>query len=458
MPVPTYILGPTQSGQLETDYKENENGEICTNITYLGKRGLYTASSGVKIAYLSGTEGSASDDVHFDMSDVEQVRNACLSSNIATDFRGADILMTSQWPKGIEASEDESGSSLISWLSTQIRPRYHFCGRNGKHHEHMPFRVPASDVTELQLSTRFISLAELGSKSKNIYALNVTPVDKMKLIDLIQKTTDETECPYQQLDFSKLLPKRLNQESNQYFFDMNSFGGDRGRKRQHGDHQGQNKRKPRPEFDQEKCWFCLSSPNVEKHLVISIGENFYLALAKGPLNDLHVLILSVTHIQSVSLLSQEDFDELDKFKEALRSFFKSKGKTVAFFERNYKSPHLQVNAIAVDESREWQVKNTAEEKAEEYNIQLETVPKVMTPTQLPPQGPYFALELPDYTTFVTRQMKQFPLHFGRDIFCAENLLNCEDKVDWRQCSLDKDQEADTVKQFRNDFKPFDFTL
>lgn len=123
VPVPTYILGPTKPGQLATEYKETENGEICTNLTYLGKRGLYTASSGVKIAYLSGVEGPASDDAHFDMSDVELIRNACLSSNMASDFRGVDILMTSQWPKGVEKKEDESGSSLISWLSTQIRPR-----------------------------------------------------------------------------------------------------------------------------------------------------------------------------------------------------------------------------------------------------------------------------------------------------------------------------------------------
>lgn len=438
-----------------------ENGEVCANLTYLGKRGLYTASSGVKIAYLSGTEGSTSDDLHFDLSDAELVRNACLSSNLASDFRGVDILMTSQWPKGIEGETKANYpcSSLISWLSTQIRPRYHFCGLNETHHERLPFRTAANECTELQLSTRFISLAELGSKAKSLYALNLNPVDKMKLIDLIQKTTDETDCPYSQLDFLSFLPKRLNAESNQFFYDMNSFGGDRGRKRhQAGGQGGQNKRPPRRDIDQEKCWFCLSSPNVEKHLVISIGDNFYLALAKGPLTEYHVLILSVTHIQSVSLLSQEDFDELEKFKQALRKFFKTKGQTACFFERHYKSPHLQVNAVAVPEDVEWQIKNTVDDKADEFNIQFETLTKLTGPTQLPGQGPYFALELPDETTQMTRQMKQFPLHFGRDIFCAENLLNCEDKVDWRQCSLDKEQEIEVVKRFREEFKPFDFTL
>lgn len=74
-------------------------------------------------------------------------------------------------------------------------------------------------------------------------------------------------------------------------------------------------------LDTEKCWFCLSSPSVEKHLVITIGDSFYLALAKGPINQYHVLILSVTHIQSVALLSEDDWNELEKFKTALKKFF-----------------------------------------------------------------------------------------------------------------------------------------
>jgi len=50
--VPTYILGPNKA----EDNKHFENlvdGEVCTNLTYLGKRGVYTLSSGVKIAILS---------------------------------------------------------------------------------------------------------------------------------------------------------------------------------------------------------------------------------------------------------------------------------------------------------------------------------------------------------------------------------------------------------------------
>lgn len=36
-----------------------------------------------------------------------------------------------------------------------------------------------------------------------------------------------------------------------------------------------------PPTASQECWFCLSSPQVEKHLVVAIGMEMYLALAKG---------------------------------------------------------------------------------------------------------------------------------------------------------------------------------
>lgn len=59
--------------------------------------------------------------------------------------------------------------------------------------------------TQLELATRFIALATVGNeaKAKYIYALNVAPVDKMRLMDLIQKTTDETPCPFDSLNLMK---------------------------------------------------------------------------------------------------------------------------------------------------------------------------------------------------------------------------------------------------------------
>lgn len=76
-------------------------------------------------------------------------------------------------------------------------------------------------------------------------------------------------------------------------------------------------------FCSEKCWFCLSSSSVEKHLIVTVGQHFYIALAKGPINETHCLLLPITHIQSSALLSKESWEELDKFKDALRKVFRS---------------------------------------------------------------------------------------------------------------------------------------
>lgn len=133
------------------------------------------------------------------------------------------------------------------------------------------------------------------------------------------------------------------------------------------------------------CWFCLASPEVEKHLVISIGTHVsstsipdclrclahssnthtlavvrsridhkhcrvlppqcYMALAKGCLTPDHVLLLPIGHYQSVVELPSEAVDELKKYKSAVKKLYKSRGRRCILFERNYRSQHLQLQVL-----------------------------------------------------------------------------------------------------------------
>lgn len=140
--MPTYILGPNKFEHAK-QYDGLDDGEICPNLTYLGRRGLYTVSSGLKIAYVSGLEArdsEASSINNFKMDDVKAVANACLASNNTTgEYRGIDILISSQWPNGARENEPNA-SELLSWLCTEIKPRYHFCGYNDSYFEPPPFR------------------------------------------------------------------------------------------------------------------------------------------------------------------------------------------------------------------------------------------------------------------------------------------------------------------------------
>lgn len=74
--------------------------------------------------------------------------------------------------------------------------------------------------------------------------------------------------------------------------------------------------------------------------------------------------------------------------------------------------------------------------------------------------PYFTVELPDGTVLYTKiqQSMNFPLNFGREVLATGPVLNLENKIDWKDCILDKDNEEQLVQKLRTDFEPFDFNL
>lgn len=106
------------------------------------------------------------------------------------------------------------------------------------------------------MATRLIALASVGNaaKSKFIYALNATAVDKMRLTDLIQKTTNEVPCPYDAMKFTAPgLKTAANANGNQqYFYDFDTSGGQMHKKRGkfNQDNSGQHKKPRLPNFDQ----------------------------------------------------------------------------------------------------------------------------------------------------------------------------------------------------------------
>lgn len=255
--MPTYILGPNSEENSHL-YENLQNGEICPNLTYLGRRGLYTSSTGVKIAYVSGLEAKddeKSSEWSFKSDDIKAVANACVASNNTVgDYRGVDVLMTSQWPEGVREKEPNT-SRQLSLLSAEIKPRYHFCGRNGDYFEPPPYRNAPRPNSQYELATRLIALAGVGNaeKKKWIYAFNIVPVDKMRVTDLIQKTTNEVPCPYDAMNLLGAQQKLASndQGSAQFFYDMNSFPGEDGRKRRGFNQDERGQKRPRPQqFDQ----------------------------------------------------------------------------------------------------------------------------------------------------------------------------------------------------------------
>ena len=70
-----------------------------------------------------------------------------------------------------------------------------------------------------------------------------------------------------------------------------------------------------------------------------------LALPKGGRTEDHVLILPIGHHANLVDLPEEVEQEVTKFKSALRKMYKKAGKVPVFFERNYKTQHLQIQVL-----------------------------------------------------------------------------------------------------------------
>lgn len=80
----------------------------------------------------------------------------------------------------------------------------------------------------------------------------------------------------------------------------------------------------------------LAGTEVEKHLIVSVGDFSYLAMPKGALSSNHVLILPIGHFPSSLDIPDEVKNEMDQFKKSLLATAKSHGQDILFFERNFK--------------------------------------------------------------------------------------------------------------------------
>ncbi|XP_048410021.2 CWF19-like protein 1 isoform X1 [Stegostoma tigrinum] len=429
----TYILGA--NNQETTKYFPDKDGcELAENITYLGRKGVFTGASGLQIAYLSGTEAQREPAPAYCYTSKDVI---ALKSSVTANskFKGMDILLTSQWPKGVwqygnnlEGIDTKScGSISASHLAFALKPRYHFAALEGAHYERLPYRNHVILQESAQHVSRFIALANLNNsnKKKYLYAFNIMPLRAMDPVELAKQPLDVTESPYRKMmrEFQKTKTDETATGESQFFFDLSTKGKKRpsegGRPSPHQSKQPRTISQPT-----SPCWFCLASPEVEKHLVISIGTHCYIALAKGSLTPDHVLILPIGHHQSVVELPSEVIEEVEKCKLALKKFYKSIGKRFVMFERNYRSQHLQLQVVPVPIQRctTEDIKEAFIVQAEEQQMELLEIPEHSDLKQIiPPGSAYFYVELDSGEKLLHRIKKQFPLQFGRKLEHLEEI-------------------------------------
>uniref|UniRef100_A0A5S6R154 Cwf19-like C-terminal domain-containing protein n=1 Tax=Trichuris muris TaxID=70415 RepID=A0A5S6R154_TRIMR len=455
-PLPTYILGPVKPDAAR-HYCNVAGEEIGHNLVYLGKKGMFTSASGLTVAYLSGFESEYEDEFHFSEDTVDRLIASVTSR---PNFSGVDILLTSQWPQGVEhlssvtpdvyEEEELRASMLITKLAAALRPRYHFSANTGCHFERPPYRNSSIVAGQPGNTTRFVGLARCGnpSKLKYLFAFNIIPLKYLLPGQATEESSVTTEFPYtetlQELEIKKQKKRKKPEgeiKGRQFFFDFASVeASEAADGEQSENYRKRNRRAPgvqekKPNYG--PCWFCLSSSEVEKHLIVSISDNAYLSLTKGGLCDDHFLISSIGHIQSITAADDEIKEEVQQYKSCLKRYFGDQGKCVVFFERNYRTQHMQTAA--------------------NHGFELLEIAEDVEITDVINAGcPYFYAELPYGQKLLVRRMRQFPVHFAREALTHKDLLNSPEKIDWHNCALTIEEETQLALKFRDSFGKYDF--
>jgi hypothetical protein len=204
------------------------------------------------------------------------------------------------------------------------------------------------------------------------------------------------------------------------------------------------------------CWFCLKSPDVEKHLIVSVSNETYVALAKGGLVDDHLLIVAVDHVQSIGDMSDAGRRECERYKRSIAAYFRSQEREPLFFERFvvFKNEvHMHIQAVPLPRDSSAQARDAFLAGARERNVTLlaDTTPEAIG-------GYYLHLEFADGTTLTQSigKTSKDDIQFSRTV-CAK-LLEMPERVDWKKCAPPKEQETAICKAVRQRFTPFDWSL
>ncbi|OJA10208.1 hypothetical protein AZE42_05129 [Rhizopogon vesiculosus] len=248
--------------------------------------------------------------------------------------------------------------------------------------------------------------------------------------------------------------------------------GQRGGEREGGRGRG---RKEIKEIRPDECWFCLSNPNLAKHLIVSIGTECYVTLPKGQVIPTqsaagednshistvpgggHVLIVPISHHPTYSTIPADIappiLNETEKYKSSLRALYAAHNARAVFFEvgrLSTKGGHAHVQAVPVPTSLAGKVEQAFRSQGIDFDGTLEDC-----------QGAgrsYFRVDLPDGKTLVhlIEEHAPFGVQFGRQVLA--DMLGIPDRVDWKACMLPQEEDKADVEAFKAAFASFDPSL
>ncbi|CAH2352669.1 CWF19-like protein Drn1p [[Candida] railenensis] len=462
--------GPKTFKDVPAEEIENKSLDIKENLTFLGKPlNIVTLKSGFTVAFLSSQLNEA------------EKEDVLTQSKQSVKFSSVDILITYLWPKAIARQNKltlvADSTSFTDKLVELMKPRYHFAvgSEKGRFYESEAFKwkVSASDSST---NTRFISLGQKGTGEKWFYAFG---------IDKSSPSSDDAS--------TGLNPFEL--EVNPTIASLPAIPGT---KRPHSevreDSDGNSLPVSNKKISMSQCFFCLSNPRCETHMIISIGKHNYLTVAKGPLpppahrnrnNSLgfsgHAIIIPIEHMPT-NRLSDSKCTETPLYKEYLqfqdsliKSFTDGDNYSLVFFEINRQANihhHTQMvpvpnNLIQTFEaSLSEREQNNNEKFLRNSKLKFDKFedsndPKLIESVNGTKDFILFTVckKAGDKTYYISELDgsvgKGVDLQFPRRVLAS--VLRCGKRVYWEKCRQTLSEETEECERFKSFYKENDFS-
>lgn len=375
-----------------------------------------------------------------------------------------DILVSYHWAYSVARTQKLAlvGNKAVDDVVRSCRPRYHFAvgTEQGRFYEHSVFAWRATRTC------RFISLAQEGSGNKWFYAFSID-------------TSDDDATGAGTSPFSEKREREAESEQNAGKKSENSEKLQR--LSSINPHDEPAAKRPRIVSPSE-CYFCLSNPKLEAHMIIAIGKHSYLTVAKGPLTrpnknrgfSGHAIIIPIDHTAQlpVPIGESEPFKEIAQFQRALAQAFSTLSQATVFFEISRpENVHFHVQMVPVPmENAQSLFENALEDRTRtnnerfERNLHLEfgkyqsepDMEKALAESQ---EGYVkFSLHTENkvvhYVALISGE-KALDLQFPRRVLAY--LLRIPKRIHWDRCKQTVAQESDDCEKFKQFFKEYDFT-
>ena len=477
VPLPTYFsLGTRTLPPSVIERLDSNDGELCPNLTILGRKVSIKTSEGFRIVAVGG--------VH-DVTVVDDPMNAYKPTYsdgdieaLGKDLTDVDLLITSEWPasitdgsKAIYKYEPPRGDGAISSLCAKLKPRYHFSTSEG-YYEREPFFHNGPSPRPV---TRFLSLAPFANtaKAKWIYAFSLEPSAPPP-----SALPEGCTAP----PFASQRKRKLDTQQDSY----NNFrySNNNGAGRYDGDRYRPKRPRNQPPPTPDSCFFCLSSEAFASHMVASIGDDSYVTIAKGPLSTrstfpglnfpAHMLIIPLQHSPMISAMPDENRRateiEMQRYRTALHNLLISKSKgadgrsklgavTWEISRSGGIHVHWQLLPVPVDMVQRGLVEAAFDVEAE--NLSYPKFVKSAREMAEAEEGDYLKVMIwsealrKDIVLPLDRSFR-FDLQFVRKVLAK--LLGLENRMDWRASAQQRVEEEADVTAFKEAFKEFDFSL